>query len=198
MDFTSFEAFVESMIIILDQYAFILVILFAFIHPLFEGPLALFTLSLGIILLGPVIAFPLIFAFNILGSMLLFYLLKKVDKFSNYYLHRKKVSNDVLDWLQRTKKWKHVFVLGVPIIPTYPVKIGYLLSEPKFKEGMITMIFAYLFLFFGNTLIYYGVLTFLESGTSRVISIIILLVLVLFVYFGNDIFKKIGNTKEVI
>lgn len=194
MDLSSFEAFVDSTIILLDNYAFILIIIFAFIHPLFEGPLSLFTLSIGIILLGPVIAFPLIFAFNILGSMFLFFLLKKVDRFSNYYLHRKKVSNSILEWLQHTKKWKHVFVLGVPLIPTYPVKIGYLISEPKFKDGMITMIFSYLFLFFGNTLIYYGVLTFLESGISRMISIVILLVLVIFVYFGKDIFNKIEQS----
>lgn len=196
MDFSSFEAFTSCALIVLEQYGFILVLIFAFIHPIIEGPLALFTLTLGIALMGAVPAYISIFICNILGFILLYYMVQKGDKFSNYYLHRKKVSSDILTWLKETKKWKHIFVLGVPIIPTYPVKIGYLLSEPRFKDAIKTMVGSYLFLFFGNTLIYYGFLNIFESGASRIISVILLVLLVVYVYFGNDVFQKIKRTKR--
>jgi hypothetical protein len=196
MDFSSFEAFVDSALILLDTYGFILVILFAIMHPIFEGPLARFNLSLGIVLMGITGAYITIFVFNMIGCVILYILVKKVDFFSNYYLHRKKVSNEILVWLKEAPKWKHIFVLGVPIIPTYPVKIGYYLGEPSFKDIMKTMLGAYVFLFIGNTLIYFGFMNFLESGTSRTIAIILLLILVVFVYFGNSIFSKITSFKK--
>ena len=198
MDLLSIESFVESALLVLNQYGFIIVILFAFIHPIIEGPLSLFTLSLGIALMGVVTSYIVIFSFNMIGCLVLFILVKKVDRFSNYYLHNKKVSGNVLIWLKNTKKWKHIFVLGVPVIPTYPVKIGYLLSEPDSKDAMKTLIGAYIFLFLGNTLIYFGILNFLESGISRIISVFMLLVLVVFVYFGKSIFNKIGLVKEEV
>lgn len=196
MTILSFESVVEQMLLFLNDYGFILIILFAIIHPIFEGPFALFTLSLGIALLGITTAYILVFTFNMIGCLLLIFLVKKVDKFSNYYLHRHKVSNDVLVWLKETKKWKHIFVLGVPVIPTYPVKIGYLLGEPSTKDSMMTLLGAYIFLYVGNTLIYFGFLNIVQTGIMRIISVLLLLLLVLFVYFGKSLFSKISITKK--
>ncbi len=195
MDILSLETFVESTLIALGQYGFILVIIFALIHPIFEGPFALFNLGLGIYIMGAIPAYIIIFTANVIGCVFLYLLVKKVDRFSNYYLHKKKVSGNVITWLKETKKWKHIFVLGVPVIPTYPVKIGYLLSEPSFKETMKTLVGMYIFLFFANTLIFYGILNFLETGLARILSVVLLVILVLFVYFGKSIFSKIGLVK---
>lgn len=195
MDFTSFDAFVESALLFLQQYGFILVIIFAILHPIIEGPLALFNLGLGIAIIGIPLAYMLIFISNLIGVVILYILLQKVDKFSNYYLHKKKVSKSVLEWLQSTKKWKHIFVIGIPLIPTYPIKIGYMLSEPKFKDMFITLAASYVFLFLGNTFIYFGAISFLDSGLSRVISVVVLVLLVLFVYFGNTFMSKLKLAK---
>ncbi|RLD64676.1 MAG: hypothetical protein DRI84_08445 [Bacteroidetes bacterium] len=76
------------------------------------------------------------------------------------------------------------------MIPTYPIKIAVPLSGVGFKKYLITIIGAYLFLFFGNTLIYFGVLGIITNNIPPYISFSLLLIFAIYIYFGHKIFYK--------
>lgn len=189
------ETFVEQALDVLQNWGFIIVIVFAIVHPLLENPLHLFNYSLAIALMGVPIGLSVVFISNIIGILLLFYFTRMVNEKSNNFLKRKKVSAKILKWIEETPLWKHIFVIGVPMIPTYPVKLGVPLSGIPFKKYMITLVGAYLFLFLGNTLIYYGVLGFITDQIPTWLSFTLLLLLVLYIYFGKQVFNK-GEVQE--
>jgi len=194
----SFETLVENALIFLAGWGFILVIIFGIIHPLVEGPFALFNLSIAIALLGIPIGYALVFVSNVIGIIILFLLARKFNDKSNDVLFRKKISKSTLEWVKNTPTWKHIFVLGVPAIPTYPIKIAVALSKLSFRNYMITMIGAYLFLFFANTLLYFGIAGLVANVVPQYVSFIFLVVLVLYIYFGKHMFNKEKQVKEVI
>jgi len=194
----SFELFIENTLLFLQGWGFIIVIIFGIIHPLIEGPFALFNLSLAIALLGIPLGYAVVFASNVIGILILYLIAKKFNKSTNDYLFHKKVSKSTLDWVKNTPTWKHVVVIGVPAIPTYPIKIAVSLSKTSFKRYMITLVGSYIFLFFGNTLIYFGVAGLITNVIPNYVSFILLLVLVLYIYFGKHLFNNGKQVEEVI
>lgn len=192
MDFIALniDNYVDSILLFLGNYGFIIVIVFGIAHPIFENPLSLFTLTLSITLLGVGYGYLLLALSNLIGIIILFYLAEKFNKSTNGFLAKRKTSDKMLNWIKNAPTWRHVFVIGVPFIPTYPIKLAVPLSGVGFKKYMVTISGAYLFLFFGNSLIYFGVLGFISSVIPSYISISLLVIFVLFVYFGIDFFKN--------
>lgn len=182
--------FVDNALYFLQDWGFIIVIVFGIIHPLLENPLALFNFTLGIALMGIPIGVAVVFISNIIGILLLYYFTRMVNEKSNNFLNRKKVSGTILNWVNKTEMWKHIVVIGVPLIPTYPIKLAVPLSGVPFKKYMITLVGAYIFLYIGNSLIYFGVLGFISSTIPNWISFLLLSILVLYIYFGKHLFNK--------
>ena len=187
----SLELFVENALVFLQGWGFIIVIVFGIAHPIFENPLALFNLTLAITLLGIPLGYLVVFVSNLIGIVILYVLATKFNEKSNDFLFKKKVSKSALDWIRNTPLWKHIVVIGVPMIPTYPIKLAVPLSKVGFKKYMITLVGAYLFLFFGNSLIYFGVAGLISSIIPNYVSIILLVLLVLYIYFGKYLFQKV-------
>ncbi|MBU1020230.1 MAG: hypothetical protein KJ847_03375 [Firmicutes bacterium] len=181
---------VDSLLLFLGKYGFLIVIVFGILHPLFENPLSLFNLALAISLLGIPLGYILVFSSNVVGILLLYYFATKFNQKSDDVLFRKKVSQKLLVWIKETSIWKHIIVIGVPLIPTYPIKLAVPLSNIGFKKYFITLIGAYIFLFFGNTLMYFGVLGFISNTIPNYISFILLSLFIVYLYFGNSLFKK--------
>ena len=181
--------FVENALQFLDGWGFIIVIVFGIIHPILENPLALFNLTLAIALLGIPLGYLVVFLSNIIGILILYVLATKFNSKTNDFLFKKKVSNSALNWIKNTPLWKHIVVIGVPLIPTYPIKLAVPLSKIGFKQYLITLVGAYLFLFFGNTLIYFGVAGLVSNIIPNYVSFILLLILVIYIYFGKHLFK---------
>lgn len=188
----SLEIFVENILTYLNDWGFIIVIIFGIVHPVLENPLALFNLTLAITLLGIPMGYAVIFASNIIGILLLYVLATKFNQKTNDFLFKKRVSNTALEWIQNTPVWKHIVVIGVPMIPTYPIKIAVPLSKVGFKKYMFTLIGAYVFLILGNTLIYFGIAGLISNVIPNYVSFILLLLLILYIYFGKTIFNR-GN-----
>lgn len=185
-----FSSFVDEAILFLGSYGFIIVIVFGIAHPLLENPLSLFNLALAISLLGIGLGYLVVFLSNLVGILLLYYVVYRFKKKQGNLLFEKKVTEKVLTWIKETAMWRHIIVIGVPMIPTYPIKLAVPLSDMGFKKYMITIVGAYLFLFFGNTLIYFGVLGFITDIIPTYVSFILLLAFVLYIYFGHKIFYK--------
>lgn len=191
---SNMELLLDDVLFFLGSYGFIIVIVFGILHPLTENPLSLFTLTLSITLLGLFYGYLLLFISNLIGIVLLYFLAEKINKSTNGFLYKRKTSIKVLNWIKTTKTWRHIIVIGVPFIPTYPIKLAVALSKVSFKKYMITIVGAYFFLFFGNSLLYFGVVGFITNNIPDYVSFTLLFGFVLFVYFGVDFFKK--NVEE--
>ncbi len=186
----SFDSFVEELLFFLGNYGFIIVIIFGVMHPLFENPLSLLNMALAFSILGIPLGFLVVFSSNLIGIFLLYYFAIRFNEKSNNILFRKKVPEKILNWVKTTDTWRHILVIGVPMIPTYPVKIAVPLSKVGFKKYLITLVGAYVFLYFGNFLIYFGILGFISDGIPDYVSYILLIIFVIYVYFGKSVFKK--------
>lgn len=186
-DFTSF---VDEAILFLGNYGFIIVILFGVAHPILENPLSLFNLALAITMLGIGMGYLVVFVSNLVGILILYYLVMRFKKRSSEALFEKKVADKVLTWIKETDTWRHIVVIGVPMIPTYPIKIAVPLSGVGFKKYLVTLIGAYIFLFFGNTLIYFGVLGIITNNIPNYVTFSLLFAFVLYIYFGHRLFYK--------
>ena len=185
-----FASFVDEAVLFLGNYGFIIVIVFGIVHPIIENPLSLFNLALAITLLGIGLGYIVVFVSNLIGIFILYYLVDRVKKRNNGGIFEKKTADKVLNWIKNTDTWRHIVVIGVPMIPTYPIKIAVPLSGVGLKKYLITLVGAYLFLFFGNTLIYFGVLGIVTDNIPAYVSFILLSIFVIYIYFGHRIFYK--------
>lgn len=185
-----FSSFLDNALLFFGNYGFIIVIVFGIIHPILENPLSLFNLALAISLLGIGLGYIVVFASNLIGILILYYIVYRIKKRSGEAIFEKKVAEKVLTWIRNTDTWRHIIVIGVPMIPTYPIKIAVPLSGMGFKKYMVTLVGAYLFLFFGNTLIYFGILGFITDNIPNYVSFILLSVFAIYIYFGHKIFYK--------
>lgn len=184
------SSFLDETLLFLGSYGFIIVIVFAILHPILENPLSLFTLALAISILGLGLGYLVVFVSNVVGILLLYFLVMQFKKRNKSAIFEKKVADKVLTWVKDTDTWRHIIVIGVPFIPTYPIKIAVPLSGMGFRKYMITIVGAYLFLFFGNTLIYFGVLGIITDNIPGYISFTLLFMFMLYVYFGNRLFYR--------
>jgi len=184
-----FDLLINELLVFLGNYGIIIIIIFGVMHPIFENPLSLLNMALAFSILGIPLGLLVIFSANLVGIVLLYYLALKFNEKSNNVLFRKKISEKVLKWIQNTDTWRHILVIGVPMVPTYPIKIAVPLSKVGFKKYLITLVGAYLFLYFGNFLIYFGILGFITENIPNYISFILLSIFVVYVYFGSSFFK---------
>ncbi len=193
MDFIlaiDFATMIDDTVLFLGSYGFIIVIVFGIVHPIIENPLSLLNLTIAISLLGIGVGYLVVFLSNLVGILILYYLVMRLKKNVNKDIFEKKVADKVLTWIKDTDTWRHIIVIGVPMIPTYPIKVAVPLSGVGFKKYMITLVGAYLFLFFGNTLIYFGVLGVITNNIPNYISFSLLLAFAIYIYFGHKIFYK--------
>jgi len=187
IDFTST---VDDIVLFLGNYGFIIVILFGITHPIIENPLSLFNLALAITVLGIGLGYIVVFLSNIIGIVILYYLVNRLKEKSGSLFYKKKVAVKFLTWIRRTDTWRHIIVIGVPMIPTYPIKIAVPMSGIGFKKYFVTLVGAYVFLFLGNTFIYFGVTGIITNNIPGYVSVILILAFVFYVYFGHKIFYK--------
>ena len=174
------------------EYAFWLILLFGIAHPLTENPWSFLTMSIAITVLGIPLGYGTLLFGNIVGILLLYVIMHSIRKWSKDALLHKKVSKAVLDWINQTETWRHVIVIGMPSIPTYPIKIALPLSKMTFQKYFFTLLGSYLFLYIGNTLLYYGIIGIVTDAIPKPIAIGLLIIFVLYIYFG----KSLRNRKE--
>ena len=182
--------FIDNLLTLLGNYGFLLVIFFGILHPLTENPWSLVTMTLSISLLGIYFGYALLFASNVIGILLLYVIVCSINKRTNYFFRRKKISQKVLTWINNTESWRHIIVIGLPLIPTYPIKISLPFSNMSFKRFFLTLLDSYLFLYIANSLIYFGILGFITNNIPNYVSFILLLLFALYIYFGKYLKKK--------
>ena len=137
--FPELSEFFISIFDFMNQYGFIIVFVFAVMHPMFELPASVLNLTLSISILGIGFGFVFVIFGNVIGLLLLYVLSNTVHQKTNNYLYKKRVSSKILLWIKNTGMIKHAIVIGAPLIPTYPIKIGVAFSDITLKKYIYTI-----------------------------------------------------------
>lgn len=197
-DKMDFNIILENTLLFLGNYGFVIVIIFGLIHPIIDNPWAFFTMTLSFSILGIPLGFSLLIISNIIGIILLYLILKRIDNKMDHYLYTKKISGSVLKWLETTPIWKHIIVIGMPLVPTFFLKIAFPFTNLSFRKYFITLLGAYIFLYAIYSLVYFGFISFLTDSIPQYIGIILILLFTIIIYFGRNIIHKLfgGNTIE--
>ena len=189
----------DEMILFLGSYGFIIVIVFGILHPIIDNPWSFFTMSLSITLLGIPLGYSILIISNIVGIILVYLVLKRIDKRTDKYLYNKKVSGKALKWLETTETWRHVIVIGLPLLPTFFLKLAFPFTKLSFKKYFTTVLGSYVFLYSIYSLVYFGALSFLTENIPNYVGVILLLLFAVLIYFSKVIKQKlIGDNEKLL
>lgn len=183
----------DTLIIYAEQYGFWIILLLAVLHPLTENPWSFITMSIGLRILGIPLGYGTIFLGNIIGIIILYLIFHGIHHKTNYIAQQKKLSKKVLDWVEHAESWRHILVIGMPMIPTYPVKIALPLSNMSFHKYFITLLGSYTFLYSAYSLLYFGLIGFITEAIPNSVAIICLAAFELYIYFGKSLRQKWRN-----
>ena len=189
------EAFLNDALIFFGDYGFIFIIILGVLHPITSNPWSFVTLSLSITLLGIALGYVTVFLANVVGILLLWAIVHVIRQKSHDYFQRKKYSQKALAWVKDTPSWKHMIVIGMPMVPTFLIKLSIPFTSMTFKRYFITLLGSYIFLFFGNTLMYFGITSLISDTIPNYVTYIILVLIVVYLYFGKQIKEKWGIKK---
>ena len=164
--------FFESFALTYEKNIMWVVLLFSFMHPLTENPWSLFTLSLALTALGVIQGYLLIITGYLIGVVVLYVLVRFIHQKSDCRFMKLKGAKKVLNWVASTSTLRHILVIGMPNIPTYPIKISLPLTTMSFTKYIITLMGSYLFLTIMNSLLYFGIFSLFGINIPRWVSIL--------------------------
>lgn len=173
----------------LTQLEMVLIIAgLSFIHPFISQPWSLLSVSLSMIWLGEAIGIFVAFTFYILGMIGYYGLVQLIEK--KYKLEENARLKKVFAWLKSTPSYKHAIAVGIPLVPTYFIKMLLPISEKPFLKYMVVMMSAYLFLTSVNVLLYYGIFVSVLMGEATWITFIVFVILIILMYTSSHIRRR--------
>lgn len=187
----------DEIMLFLGNYGFIIVIVFGILHPIIDNPWSFFTMSLSITLLGVPFGYALLLISNVIGIALVFVILKMIDQRTDNYLYKKKVSGKILKWLETTETWRHIIVIGLPLVPTFFLKLAFPFTKISFRKYFVTVLGSYTFLYSIYSLVYFGVLSFLTDNIPNYVGVFLLLSFSILIYFSKTIKEKLLGGNEL-
>ncbi|PAT01989.1 hypothetical protein CI105_03780 [Candidatus Izimaplasma bacterium ZiA1] len=182
--------FINQALIFLGDYGFIIVILFGITHPSLSAPVSIFTLTLSLTLLGYFYGYIVLLGANAVGILIFYYFVRKFDVKRDSFIAKSKRRENTILWIEKTSSWKHMLVIGLPFLPTQPIRMGVAFSRISLKRFFFTLFGSYIILYIGNSLIYFGFASLLDDSIPRPLSILFFLIFALVIYFSNSLFNK--------
>lgn len=181
-----------TIVITLGSLGVFIILLFAVFHVTFEGPLALFLMTTLAILFDSVpLAVATLLIVHIIGLPIFYYLVHSINRWSRHAVDKAKLTKSLLDWVEHQPDWKHMIVVGLPFVYTYPIKVAFTLRAKSFWQYIKVLVGSYFFLYVGNLLIYYGILSFFNDQISPIISFALMTGVALVIYFGRQWLQQI-------
>ena len=178
----------------LTQLEMILIIAsLSFIHPFISQPWSLLNISLSMIWFGELPGIILAFIFYVLGMIGYYGLIQVIEK--KYKLEENKRLIPIFKWLKETPSYKHAIAVGIPLVPTYFIKMLLPISEKPFLKYMAVMVSAYAFLTSVNVILYYGIFVSVLMGDATWITFIVFVLLIVIMYMSSHIKKTWFNKK---
>jgi hypothetical protein len=160
-----------------------LVLCIAFFHPTFEAPAALFLLTLLTMLIDSVwfASFLLLMTYAA-GFSFFYWLAHRLHRQSGFWLLRFKPTKEAMVWLDAQPTWKHILIIGMPLIYTYPLRVAFTLNHKSWWPYFMKTLGQYLVLTIGNLLLYFGLIEFIFLSAPWWVITIILLILAIAIY----------------
>ena len=172
----------------------IIVLILGIMHPIISQPASIVSISLAIIFFGFPLGIPYLFLTYLIGIVIYYFLIKTLNK--KYQFHKRPKMKPAFEWLESTPGYKHSIALGLPLVPTYVIKLALPMSEKSFIDYLKIMIGSYLLLMTCYISLYYGVLVVLLTGEISYLTGFILIIFVLFMYFASTVRKKWMNPQS--
>jgi hypothetical protein len=157
--FISFWESLSATIIQFGIWGIAFILLLTFFHPTFEAPAAILLLTLLSVLLQSVwwATLLMLIAFT-LGFLWFYWLVHALHKRSGFALNRFKISQQALKWVNAQPTWKHILVIGMPLIYTYPLRVAFTLNHRNLKDYALQTFAQYVVLSIGNLVLYFGLI----------------------------------------
>jgi len=183
---------IESFILSLGITGVFLLIGLTLLHPIFEFPAALFIMTLLAVLLGsPWLAVFVMVPVHSLGMVIYYYLVHWFNNKTSHVVFRFKPTTIALRWIETQPRWKHILVMGLPLVYTYPLRLGFTALETKLNRYLVAVIGMELVLFIGNLILYYSLLIVLIYPSQTWIITIIFIVLIVWLYQSRKILPRL-------
>lgn len=181
----------EAVILSFGIWGIIFLIGLTLLHPIVEFPAALLIMTLLAVLLGsPWLAVLVMVPVHTLGMIIYYYLVRWLSTKTSNIAFRFKPTAIALAWIEKQPRWKHILVMGLPLVYTYPLRLGYTILETKIARYMLAVIGMELVLFIGNIILYYSLLTvFIYPNQTWFVSLV-LIGLIIWLYQTKKILPK--------
>ncbi len=184
------EVLLEQLTFYIEQYGIYLIIILGILHPFIGFPPHIFILTASLTVLGIPIGYLTLLIGNVIGLVIFYPLISSFRKAKSKKTETKTLIDKTFQWVKTEKSWKHAIVIGAPLLPTHPIKYMISLSGMSYKKFLSITIPAYLILFISNSLLYFGVTSFITETIPKQVGIVLIIMFILFVYFGKHIFNK--------
>jgi len=174
----SFWSSFQDWILTLGFAGVLLIFLLAVLHPTVEGPAALLLLTVLTILIDSIwlASLILLIGFSI-GFSLFYVLVHYLHQKNNSPLERFTPTKKAIEWVKQQPTWKHIIVIGMPLVYTYPLRIAFTIQHKKFIPFWKETFLQYSFLTIANLFLYYGVIQFIFWDLPiEIISVALLMI----------------------
>ena len=152
----------QEWILTLGLLGVLLIFVLSILHPTVEGPPALLLLTILTILIDSIwlASLILLVGFSI-GFSLFYVLVHYLHQKNNSQLERFIPTKKAIEWVKQQPTWKHIIVIGMPLVYTYPLRIAFTIQHKRFLPFWWETFLQYAFLTIGNLLLYFGVIEFI-------------------------------------
>lgn len=151
----TFEVWVLS----LGSIGMLIVLLLALLHPTLEGPAAILLLTILTIFFGDVwVASGVLWIAYTVGFTFFYYVIHWLHQKTNKVVERFTPTKKAIEWVRRQPTWKHILVIGMPLVYTYPLRIAFTIQHQKFYPFFWQTFLQYGVLTVGNLLLYFGIM----------------------------------------
>jgi hypothetical protein len=162
----------------------LIIFILSILHPTLEGPAALLLLTILTILVESIwLASAILLVGFSIGFSLFYVLVHFLHRRSQYAIERFTPTQKALAWVKNQPTWKHIIVIGMPLVFTYPLRIAFTIQHKRFLPFWWETFLQYLFLTVGNLLLYFGILQLVFLNLPIWIISIFLLLISISIYF---------------
>ena len=173
----------EFWVLSLGSIGIVIVLVLALLHPTLEGPAAILLLTILTIFLNNVwLASSLLWIAYTIGFCLFYLLVHWLHQKSNRLVERYTPTKKAIDWVKSQPTWKHIVVIGMPLVYTYPLRIAFTIRHQKFFPFFWQTFLQYGVLTIGNLLIYFGVMQLIFFDLPIWIISVVLAILSIGIY----------------
>jgi hypothetical protein len=152
----------QEWVLTLGLLGVLLIFVLSILHPTVEGPAALLLLTILTILIDSIwlASLILLVGFSI-GFSLFYVLVHYLHHKNNSQLERFIPTKKAIQWVKQQPTWKHIIVIGMPLVYTYPLRIAFTIQHNRFVPFWKETFLQYSFLTIANLLLYFGVIEFI-------------------------------------